>query len=133
MRLNAMKSGVQPLSLSHGISLRCGLNAMKSGVQRKFLRAFCEVLPRLNAMKSGVQPRTHTHTYQSTWMFECDEERSATKPHDVYLSHASSLNAMKSGVQRFMSTSETFSFPRLNAMKSGVQPPMSECVLQALL
>ena len=56
-RLNAMKSGVQPITNS----------------KRSITHVLC-----LNAMKSGVQPVQQSPSSFIQSVFECDEERSAT-------------------------------------------------------
>ena len=96
-------------------------------------------------MKSGVQPLTSMRGVSLSCGFECNEERSATHIECIMPQTAnSSLNAMKSGVQRMVSRSKSSRYlPKfecdeersanashrlqgilqlgLNAMKSGVQ------------
>ena len=98
-RLNAMKSGVQQLHSGEGEHRSEGLNAMKSGVQLKSISSIILRRRCLNAMKSGVQQTLPTILYPLRILFECNEERSATR---IYLCGAFlqiGLNAMKSGVQ----------------------------------
>ena len=79
-RLNAMKSGVQPLTFTVVFGfVQFRLNAMKSGVQlhHEAESAQGEEV-RLNAMKSGVQQLKRCFSLHVFKGFECDEERSAT-------------------------------------------------------
>ena len=98
------------------------LNAMKSGVQLHLRYVLCQIC---DPFECDEERSATLLVAEWEWCdigFECDEKRSATmESRGIPPSLRSGLNAMKSGVQRYSSSTSSEVEIRLNAMKSGVQ------------